>query len=391
MRSALAYIACLLVALALTAGAGAAPAGRPILVGAAEDAGKQGDLLAADAKMRLASLAGFDAIRLTTLWTPGETEVSGDELLGLANAVDAAHLEGIRVFVSVYPYGSGATPLSPTARSQFASYVASIPRLVPSVHYLIVGNEPNLNRFWMPQFTRAGLDAAAPRYLSLLALTYDRVKAVSSTVTVIGGAISPRGGDDPKALRPTHSPTAFIRDLGLAYRRSGRARPVMDWLAFHPYLETSKLPPTFAHPRTTTISIADYPKLVAVLGQAFDGTAQRGSMLPILYDEFGVQTRAEPVKRSIYTNEARPSAGDAVDERTQGRYYRQALQLVACQPTVVGLLFFHVSDEADLDRWQSGVYYADDTPKSSLPTVRAAAEAARQGRLVKRCAPAAAG
>jgi hypothetical protein len=115
---------------------------------------------------------------------------------------------------------------------------------------------------------------------------------------------------------------------------------------------------------------------------AFDGTAQRGSTLPILYDEFGVQTRAEPVKRSIYTNAARPSAGDAVDEQTQGRYYRQALQLVACQPTVVGLLFFHVSDEADLDRWQSGVYYADDTPKTSLPTVR---EAARGGTLVNRC------
>jgi hypothetical protein len=384
MRSASGYIACLLVALALAAGATAA--GRPILVGAAEDAGKQGDPLSADAKMRLASLAGFDAIRLTALWTPGETEVGGDDLLGLANAVDAAQLEGIRVFVSVYPYGSRATPLTPAARAQFASYAASIPRLVPAVRYLIVGNEPNLNRFWMPQFTAKGLDGAAPRYLSLLALTYDRVKAVSPQVTVIGGAISPRGGDDPRASRPTHSPTTFLRDLGVAYRRSGRKRPVMDWLAFHPYLDSSRLPPSFAHPRSSTISIADYPKLVAVLGQAFDGTAQRGSKLPILYDEFGVQTKAsDALKRSIYTNDARPSAVDAVDEQTQARYYRQALQLVACQPTVVGLLFFHVSDEADLDRWQSGVYYADDTPKSSLPTVRAAAEAARQGTLVKRC------
>ena len=52
---------------------------------------------------------------------------------------------------------------------------------------------------------------------------------------------------------------------------------------------------------------------------------------------------------------------------------------------VVGLLFFHVSDEADLDRWQSGVYYADDTPKSSLPAVQAASEAARQGELVRSC------
>jgi hypothetical protein len=52
---------------------------------------------------------------------------------------------------------------------------------------------------------------------------------------------------------------------------------------------------------------------------------------------------------------------------------------------VVGLLFFHVSDESDLDRWQSGVYYADDTPKSDLPVVAAAADLARIGKLVASC------
>jgi hypothetical protein len=389
MRSSLALTAFLLVA--LTAASAHAMAARPIMVGAAEDAGKQGDVLAADAKMSLARLAGFDAIRLTALWSPGERELSGPDLLGLENAADAAQAYGIRIFVSVYPSGSRATPTWSTARGQFASYAASIPRLVPYVRDVIVGNEPNLNRFWMPQFTRTGLDAAASSYLGVLARAYDRLKAVSPTVNVIGGALSPRGGDDPRASRPTHSPTRFIRDLGAAYRRSGRTRPVMDWFAFHPYLETSKLPPTFAHPRTTTIAIADYGKLVSLLGQAFDGTAQLGSTLPILYDEFGVQTAADPVKRSLYTNQALPSARDAVDEATQGRYYRQALQLVACQRNVVGLLFFHVSDEADLDRWQSGVYYADDTPKSSLPVVRAAAESARAGKLAKRCQTATAG
>jgi hypothetical protein len=378
-------LALILLVLAAAVGCGRAEGGRPIIVGAAEDAAKQVDPLAADEKMGLARQAGFSAIRLTALWSPGRVEIGGTDLRALRNAVGAARENGIRVFVSVYPYGSSATPLTPTARSQFASYAASIPRLVPYVRDVIVGNEPNLNRFWLPQFTSTGPDAAAPRYLSLLALTYDRLKAVSPAVNVIGGALSPRGGDDPEASRQTHSPTAFIRDLGLAYRRSGRTRPVMDWLAFHPYLETSKLPPSFAHPRTTTISIADYGKLVALLGEAFDGTAQRGSTLPILYDEFGVQTKPDVAEHSIYTNDLLPSARDAVDEATQGRYYREALQLVACQPNVVGLLFFHVSDESDLDRWQSGVYYADDKPKSSLETVRAAAEAARSGRLAKRC------
>jgi hypothetical protein len=385
MRSALTFSAVLLAALAVGCADGAT--GRAILVGAAEDAGKQGDPRAANAKMSLASDAGFGAIRLTAIWFPGRVAIEGDDLLVLTNAAEAAREKGIRVFVSVYPYGSRTTPLTPAARAQFASYAASIPRLVPYVRDVIVGNEPNLNRFWMPQFTRTGGDAAASAYLALLAMTYDQLKAVSSDVNVIGGALSPRGGDDPRSTRPTHSPTTFIRDLGRFYRATGRTKPVMDWFAFHPYLETSKLPPTFAHPRTTTIAIADYGKLVALLGQAFDGTAQPGSTLPIIYDEFGVQTTTAADKRSVYRNQFMPSARDAVAEATQARYYRQALELVACQPNVVGLLFFHVSDEPQLDRWQSGVYYADDTPKSSLPAVRDAAEAARAGDLVGSCSP----
>jgi hypothetical protein len=250
---------------------------------------------------------------------------------------------------------------------------------------VIVGNEPNLNRFWMPQFTKAGLDAAASSYLGLLAQTYDAIKAAAPGTVVIGGSLAPRGGDDPNSARPTHSPTRFILDLGAAYRRSGRTKPVMDWFSIHPYLDRSSLPPTFAHPRSTTISLADYDKLVGLLGEAFDGTHQRGSTMPIVYDEFGVQTRAPDDKRLLYADQNLPAAGDAVDERTQGRYYREALQLTACQPNVVGLLFFHVSDEVDLDRWQSGVYYADDTPKSDLPVVKSAALAARAGTLVRSC------
>jgi hypothetical protein len=384
MRLALALIAAIVFA-ALAGGPATAASGRPIMVGAAEDAAKQGDPVAADAKMSLARLAGFNTIRMTSVWWPGTTEVADGELVGLQNAADAASLNGIRLIVSVYPNGSRLTPLTPTARDQFASYAASIPRSIPYIRDVIVGNEPNLNRFWMPQFTLAGGDAAASSYLGLLAQTYDRLKAVSPQITVIGGSLSPRGGDDPAAARPTHSPTAFIRDLGLAYRRSGRTRPVMDWLALHPYLESSKLPPTFAHPRTTTIALADYGKLVGVLGRAFDGTAQHGSTLPILYDEFGVQTQAGPDKLALYTNQQLPSAVDAVTEWTQGRYYRQALQLAVCQRNVVGLLFFHVSDESDLDRWQSGIYYADDTPKSDLAVVQAAAGAARAGKLVRSC------
>jgi hypothetical protein len=45
------------------------------------------------------------------------------------------------------------------------------------------------------------------------------------------------------------------------------------------------------------------------------------------------------------------------------------------------LLFFHVSDEPQLERLQTGVFYADDTPKASLERVARAAHAAERDEI----------
>jgi hypothetical protein len=348
---------------------GAAHGAIGMQVGAAEDSAKAPTLLEAKTKMDLAKLAGLDAIRLTAQWERGETAPTSAELALLQNAVDAADLDGITVYLSVYPSGSSQTPRNAAERTSFVSYAVALAKGLPSVQRFIVGNEPNLNRFWMPQFSKRGVDVAAPAYEQLLAQTYDALKAVSPKATVIGGALSPRGNDS--IFSKKHSPTTFIHDLGLAYRHSGRTTPIMDEFSLHPYEDNSSLPPSFAHPRTTTISLADYPKLVALLGQAFDGTGQQGSQLPIVYDEFGVQSRIPASKLAVYEGFV-PRSDRPVSESTQGSYYAQALAMADCQPTVTALLLFHVSDEVDLDRWQSGVFYADDTPKASLPIVQRA-------------------
>ena len=44
-----------------------------------------------------------------------------------------------------------------------------------------------------------------------------------------------------------------------------------------------------------------------------------------------------------------------------------------------GFLIFHVTDETDHNRWQSGVYYADGTPKSSRTPVKGTIAAVRAG------------
>lgn len=365
-------------------GAGSVSAGGPKMVlGAAEDVVRQPSIVTAKAQFDLLSLAGLRAVRITSRWEPGRAEPEPGEQNALEIVAGAAALSGMRVYVAVYNADWRTTPLTAEHRNEFASYAAAIVRKNPTIRDLVIGNEPNLNRFWMPQFDADGGNAAARDYLALLARTYDAVKSVAPSTQVIGGAVSPRGSDRPGGIRPTHSPTTFIQDMGIAYRRSGRTLPVMDAFAIHPYGDNSSIPPSVPHPDTTTIGIADYDKLVALLGAAFDGTAQRGSTLPIVYGEFGVETVIPPAKAGLYTG-TEPASVKPVDEATQAAFYREALALTFCQPNVTTFLFFHAVDEKGLPQWQSGMFYVDGTPKSNLAAVNTAMRDTRGG-IITRC------
>src|SRR5919198_220424 len=337
---------CLAVAFALVGFLLPAPsaraAGPAMLIGAAEDSVRQSTLREAKAEMDLLVRAGFNAVRVTQVWAPGETEPSATDLRILRNVVEAGRLDRMKILITVMNFGNRTTPLTDQAQGEFASYAAALAQALPQVRYFVIGNEPNINRYWLPQFNPDGTDAAAPAYEALLARTYDALKAVSPKIVVLGGAISPRGGDN-----------------------------------------SSVAPAAGVHPNSTTIALADYDKLVALLGRVFDGTAQRGSTLPIYYDEFGVETQIPPAKASLYTG-VEPATIKPVPEDVQAEYYRQAVELAFCQPTVRALLIFHTIDEPDLNRWQSGLFYVDDKPKASLISFRRAAAEARRG-VVAQC------
>ena len=372
----------LLGSLALT---GAARAGGPFMaVGAAEDVAEQPDYAFAKAAMDRAKLAGLDTIRMTVTWTRGQTEVTPAELTKVGNAIKAAQLTGIRVILSLYPFGSSVTPLTDEDRANFAAFCVDAARRWSYVHDFIVGNEPNLNRFWLPQYGPNGEDLASPAYVALLATTYDALKQLRPHSTIYGGALAPRGVDRPNTGRDTHSPSTFIPDMGAYYKSTGRAIPIMDAFAFHPYGENSETAPDFAHPYSSSVGLADYDKLVGLLGQAFDGTAQRGSTLLIIYDEYGVETTVPAAKASLYTG-TEPATTHPVDEATQARFYEQAMAMTFCQPNVIGLLLFHVEDEPALAAWQSGEFYVDGAPKTSLYPVRGSAYSVRRG-IIAKCA-----
>ena len=315
--------------------------------------------------------AGFGALGITSYWEPGLAAPSAEELAVLRDTAARAAARDLRVFLAVFHRGSATTPLTPAARAEFASYVAAIVRAVPSLRDVIVGNEPNLNRFWLPQFGPGGENVASRDYYALLARTYDAAKSAAGGVRIWGGALAPRGVDRPGTGRDTQSPGRFLRGLGAAHRASGRARPPLDGFAFHPYPASSQVPPDRPHPRgAKALGLADHDRLRTLVRDAF------GHDLPLLYSELGVETAIPPGKRRHYDG---VEPGRPVDEATQAYYYRRALELAACQSGVVGMLLFHSHDEPFLTGFQSGVYYVDGTPKASLEPVRRAIRAARSG------------
>src|SRR5215204_5294003 len=100
-------------------------------VGAAEDVAKQQDYDYAKAQMDKAKLAGLDTIRVTQTWTRNQKAVGPMDTIELGNVVNAAQFTGIRVILSLYPFGSSVTPLADQDRANFAAFCVDVAKKVP--------------------------------------------------------------------------------------------------------------------------------------------------------------------------------------------------------------------------------------------------------------------
>jgi hypothetical protein len=260
--------------------------------------------------------------------------------------------------------------------NRFAAFVADLARTYPQVTDFVVGNEPNQPLFWRPQFT-AGAPVACAAYEPLLAASYDALKAVNPSITVIGLGLSPRGNDNPIAPdNPSTSPVRCLRDLGAAYRASGRTLPLMDELAFHAYPELDSQP-IGIHYSWPKAGLADLDRIKQAVWDAFNGTAQptfpepsRSVVLPSLkfrIAEVGWQVGVIPGMEGAYTGKENVTT---TDELNQAVDYTQAIRLLACDPSVRSLLFFGLRDEADLSRWQAGMVRADGTRRPSYDAIK---------------------
>jgi hypothetical protein len=361
-------------ALLACAAAGAARAG--LDVGVTEDAGKTGDNGAAF----FATLndVGLKVNRVSINWNAANpTRIAGQD--ELAAWLPQAQAAGTRIIFAVAPQDPHGLTATPGAKTQFAAFLGQLAATYPTVKDYVIGNEPNQPYFWAPQYSVSGKPLAAAQYLPVLAASYDALKAVDPTINVIGVGLSPRGNDQPSASNHSRSPVRFLHDLGLAYRASHRTKPLMDEFAYHPYPQPQQGPPS-VHYAWPTAGLANLDRIKQAVWDAFNGTAQstfpetgKAVFKPLKFDldEVGWQVAPLPALASLYTG-VETAGTKLISEDDQAAYYRDTITLAECDPSVRMLSFFHLTDETDLARWQSGLERADGSHRPSYDAVKRA-------------------
>jgi hypothetical protein len=373
------------------------PAASATSFGVADDGGKYANDGGSNFFLLLTDL-GLTQNRISVTWDPtdGNQGFNIRERGFLDRVMPVAALRGIDIVLSVYPAHARVFAVDTPKRIElFAEYFQLLARTYPQVTTFIVGNEPNQPRFLQPQFLRTGQKGyratAGALYEHVLARVYDLLKAVNPQITVVGLGLSPRGNDDPRARsNVSRSPVRFIHDLALEYRRSQRTRPLMDELGFHPYPRSNDDPLSHGY-GWPNAGIPNLARIKQAIWDGFHDTAQPtfretgfglhasdDSMLHLELDEYGRQA-------TVISSVARAYHGvenvRTITEGRQANMYAAVVRRIACDPAVSGFFFFHLIDEADLDRFQSGLVRVDGTKRPSYDAVKATL-AATKGKCV---------
>ncbi len=357
----LALVLVVAVSCAAAAARGAGAAARPVLVGFEDEpsfvwASNRLDRLAT------ASESGANVIRVIANWAtiaptkPSNASNPNDPAYRfnwLDDLVWQAQHRGMRLLLTVWgtpPWASSTHKLNaapnPSTLGAFCGALATrysgrYQGLAP-VTLFSVWNEPNLAQFLSPQYI--GKRDAAPRlYAGMFRACYGAIKRADSSALVAAGDTSPRGTDHPRAgIQQSHSPGRFAQLVA-----AQRPRIHFDAWAHHPYGTgfTGKATVPFRWPN---VGVADLPNLESHLKSWF-----HRSSVPLWITEFAYQTRPESPRALTYVQQA--------------SYLRTAFLRTVAVPQVQMFLWFTFQDTPG-QRWQSGLYRSDNTPKPSLGT-----------------------
>ena len=359
-------------------------AGSGATFGVADDAGKYADDHGAGFFDMLTEL-GMTENRIAVFWDPADPTTIVDQAF-LDRSIPNAARRGIEVILAIYPLKARGLVDTANGVQLFADYVAKVARRYPYVRKIICLNEGNQPRFHQPQFDEAGNGISGYVQEAAMAACYDALKAVDPGINVIAFGLSPRGNDDFDAVsNVSHSPIRFLQEVGEAYRRSGRTKPIADDVSIHcyPNLNTDAPSVGYVWPK---VGCVNFDRFKQAWWDAFHGTAQPlfreagqsgGPFVRIYVDEVGYQAKIASEKMGLYTGSENVPV---IDEATQGKWYAELIAMMACDPNVALLNFFHAVDETSLPAWQSGLVLPDGTRRASFGTVKAAVLANQQCR-----------
>jgi hypothetical protein len=270
---------------------------------------------------------------------------------------------------------------------------ASPPPPLPAVSLYTLWNEPNHPGFLAPQWAQTP-DGWVPRsaavYRAMVQAAYPAVKAVSPSARVLVGGTSSMGSSVPGESGVP--PLRFLRALACVDERlqplttgdCAGFQPVPgDGWAHHPY--SLKTPPNRLPRDPDNVPIAAIPRLTATL-RALAAAGRISQADADLYlTEYGYETNPPDTHAILGLGE-------------QATYLAWAEWLATQDPAVKMWPQFLLRDlpgdksqrdeaaglPAILDNWQSGLFFADGTPKPAAQTFATPGVAICQRRGRKR-------
>jgi hypothetical protein len=229
---------------------------------------------------------------------------------------------------------------------------------LPKVSAFQAWNEPNLDKYLTPQWTKRGrrFRSASPAiYRALLDGFYRGIKAGQPGATVVSAGTAPFGDPVPGGRRIM--PARFTRDLLCVTRKLRKVRdctgPRFDVLAHHPYSVRGPLAPAL---NADDVSVPDLGRLTRPLRRA----EKLGTALP--------RGRRHRVWVTEISWDSNPPDPDGVPAARQALWLQQAMQVLWKQG-VDTINWFQIRDQAPVpsfsETYQSGVFLRDGRPKPS--------------------------
>jgi len=225
--------------------------------------------------------------------------------------------------------------------------------LLPRVRAFQPWNEPNLEVFIGPQWTKRGKrfeNTGAVIYRNLLNGFYRGIKAEQSGATVVSGGTSPYG-DPPGGRRvPPARFTRTLLCLDRKLRPTCKRKARFDAIAHHPYPVGA---PTRSSPNTDDVSIPDLAQITRPVAAA----VRLGRALP---------RKRKALWITEVSYDSSPPDPDGVPAAKHARYVAQTLELLYRQGASV-ITWFQIRDQLPEPSFattlQSGVYFRDGRPK----------------------------